>query len=143
QVLGHQVFAQHQTIQVTGQGANDAADNQSFPENIQGVAEHIALAPGNNPLEHQNRKQGTHRVNNNAFPAQYIGQLGARAHRAQQWRNNGGAGHNGYGTEKQSYGPGNVQDPARRQRADNTRNNGPHGDKITGHLAVTANVIKA
>ena len=80
QVLRHKVFAQHQAVKIAGQGSGNETDQQGFAKNIQGMTEHVALAPGDNALEHQNGQQGAHRVDDDAFPAQNIGQFGARAH---------------------------------------------------------------
>ena len=80
QVLGNPVLAKHQAIQVTGSRTDQETHQQGFAENIQGVAEDIALAPGHNPFEHQYRQQGADRVNDNAFPGQDIGQFGSGPH---------------------------------------------------------------
>ena len=69
------MLAQYHAIEVAGYGANQEAYRQGLAENTQGVPEHIALAPGNNALEHQNREQGAHGVDNDAFPAQDVGQF--------------------------------------------------------------------
>ena len=55
-VLRHQVFAQHNAVEPSSKGADQKADGQSFAEDPQGMAKNIALTPGNNALENQNRQ---------------------------------------------------------------------------------------
>ena len=112
QVLRDQVFAQGQAIQVAGHGANQEAHHQGLAEDVQRVAEDIALAPGHNALKHQDREQGTDRIDDDAFPAQDIGQVGFWPDRAQQRRDHRGAGNDGNGAEQQCYRPGHIQQPA-------------------------------
>ena len=118
QVFGQPLATQHVTqCPAPGDAEHTAAQDDSG-KCQQAMAQAIAGSAGNDEAVDHHGEQGANRVDDDAFPAQDVGNRGFGPNHAQHGHNHSGAGHQCQGPEKQGQQPVKPQQPVRGQGND-------------------------
>ena len=97
---------------ITAGDAEQAAGEDYFDEGQHGVPEgEIALA-GEDEFKYQHGEQCTHRIDDDAFPAQNIGDMCIRSYSAQHWHYHSRSGDYHDRAEQECQFPGKPHKPA-------------------------------
>ena len=142
-VVRQPVAAQGLSDQIAHPDTGQRADRNQFQEHHQcGTHGTTGGARRHQKLIHQHGQQRADRIDHDAFPAQHVGNVHGRAHRAQHGDDHGRPGHHHHRAKQGGQAPRNAGNPLRGQSHDHPGHQRAGGHKAAHHRLDATNFGK-
>ena len=142
QLLRQPEMTQHQPPAPATQCPHAEPEAHRLGEQQQGMRGRIAGHAERDVLIDQHRQQRADRVDHDAFPAQDLGQVAARAQRLQQWHHHRRTCHHQQGAEHGGHLPAHVEQIVGGHGADHAGDHHAGGDQSPDDMAMAAQVLE-
>ncbi len=139
QIGGKPVAAQGLTERVARRKPRRRTHCDHADEGEHRGTERIARPRGHHEFKHQHCEQGADGIDDDAFPAQDIGDIGGRPHGAQHGHDDGRTGHHHEGAKQGGEFPAQISDQARGDGGHRPGDEGAAGDETPYHRLDAAN----